>query len=125
LGNEYHYPTCRSLSELAVDAAAAASVRTGTVDDAFWSRVHALVSTVDDALRPGIHAISVHIEGPPGRTGNNESTARAAPHQKRKIDDEVAAKRSSAGQKPQQIGVQAGRGKSMELSWGRTVGMMP
>jgi hypothetical protein len=51
---------------------------------------------------------NAHIEGPPRRTGNNESIARAARRQKKKIDDEVATERSSAGRKPRQIGVQAG-----------------
>jgi hypothetical protein len=46
LGNGYRYPTYRSLSELAVDATTAASVRAGTVDDAFWSRVHALAGAM-------------------------------------------------------------------------------
>jgi hypothetical protein len=53
---------------------------------------------------------NAHIKGPPGRTGNNESIARAAHRQKRKIDDEVATERSSVGQKLRQIGVQAGGG---------------
>jgi hypothetical protein len=51
---------------------------------------------------------NAHIKGPPGRTGNNESIARAARRQKRKVDDEVATRRNSAGRKPQQIRVQAG-----------------
>jgi hypothetical protein len=51
---------------------------------------------------------NAHIEGPPGRTGNNESIGRVAHRQKRKVDDEVATGRSSAGQKPRQIRVQAG-----------------
>jgi hypothetical protein len=46
---------------------------------------------------------NAHIEGPPGRTGNNESIGRAACRQKRKVNDEVAAGRSPAGQKPWQI----------------------
>jgi hypothetical protein len=51
---------------------------------------------------------NAHIKGPPGRTGNNESIGRAARRQKRKVDDEVATGRSSAGQKPRQIRIQAG-----------------
>jgi hypothetical protein len=54
---------------------------------------------------------NAHIEGPPGRMGNNESIARVARRQKRKVDDEVATERSSAGRKPGQIGVQAGGGE--------------
>jgi hypothetical protein len=57
LANGYRYPTCRSISELAVDAAAVALVHAGIVDDAFWSRVHALTGAMDDALRPRVHAI--------------------------------------------------------------------
>jgi hypothetical protein len=51
---------------------------------------------------------NAHIEGPPERTENNESIARAARRQKRKVDDEVATERSSVGRKPRQIRVHAG-----------------
>jgi hypothetical protein len=43
-----------------------------------------------------------------GRTGNADSAARAARRQKRKLNDDVAAERTSGGRKARQIRVQSG-----------------
>jgi hypothetical protein len=47
-----------------------------------------------------------HFEVPAGRTGNVDSTARAARRQKRKLHNDVATKKSSVGRKFRQIRVQ-------------------
>jgi hypothetical protein len=43
-----------------------------------------------------------------GRAGNSESAARVARRQKKKLNDEAAAERSTSGRKPRQITVQPG-----------------
>jgi hypothetical protein len=51
---------------------------------------------------------NAHAEPGPGRADNTESSARAARRQKRKLNDDVAAERSSSGRKPRQIMVGPG-----------------
>jgi hypothetical protein len=48
------------------------------------------------------------VEAPAGRAGNIESVARAARRQKRKLNEEAVAERSTSRQKPHQIIVQLG-----------------
>jgi hypothetical protein len=46
---------------------------------------------------------TVHASVPGGTAGNVENIARAARSQKRKLNDDVAATRSSIGRNPRQI----------------------
>jgi hypothetical protein len=51
---------------------------------------------------------NAHVEPPAGRADNTESSARATRHQKRKLNEDIVAERSSSGRKPRQITVQPG-----------------
>jgi hypothetical protein len=71
VGIGYCYRAYRLVSKLAMDATSATSVHTSPVDDACGSIVRTIAGALDDAIRPGVDAIS-------GTFMASEYTARAS-----------------------------------------------